>query len=965
VATRRTSRRVRRTRASEPSAKAATDPQPTGRLTPPLAEASPSDSITVVNDGDAPAESQPHTAGAKTPQVLVVLIGDEFQEEFHTPILLSKDDSDAPFTHPEAMRGKSGVQTSTVNSGTRLHAEVLNRSLELLCKALEPASYSGEPKESWFTIFPPQDTTTNEPASRSAPQTFNTYLHELSAFPQTLKRQGSREKVWRVAATRGLVQDDRIDKPADRKEKSLKYYREQLKQSKEKIETHIEENRQNQVLLVINDRDQGLRECERELNDLIMALPKPNDGTSQFLILWQVRSPFKKTSSIMKLLKERDVFHSTAVVVNHQCLRDSGINIRFDMSYEHTVKDLLDFANDHQKMQLLLHARQLLIRFDYGVLHLINNKQKIEEVDIHALNGGPYYSSPHDHGMVTGRTFFLASAIILECLRWYRWANNTGKGGRGRKTPGTMLPTNISGFLYETVETSSGDKDEEGFVLKRDRSTSSSPYSILRNSIVDRAIDLGILFFVNRFYEGYGDFSRRSLPDGVKNDKIAEHLTRTMTEFLTRLSVRAPFPTDSSSKIDGDYKLLCNHVEPKLTQLVRLSTPPELLRNDHGVSEKREVFSRVDVLGVSPIVSLVPASEQNTKFATGSKSRDTGFDERVFREHLYLIVQDGIESVLGSRRKDDLFVEPSIIIPYVSFDDSLMVVDRDDIDGLLSVRGFIESYLRRARPGLRPLCLGVFGPPGSGKGFYIKQILRTVGKDPKSSTLTFNLSQFSSLGELSRAFKRIQDRAMSGDVPVAFFDEFDAKMGTEDLGWLKFFLAPMQDGEFFDGTDVFHVGPSIFVFGGGTADTFQKFNEKYGSRVMEKVPDFISRLRGHLNVADISVASPCDGDDESPVDHRLMVRRALLLRGLLKNAAPEIFEDPAEHANIDRNVVYAFLLVKKFEHGARSMEAIISMSKVGESASLQRSSLPTLAQLNMHVDGREFLDIVNHPWDED
>jgi len=87
-----------------------------------------------------------------------------------------------------------------------------------------------------------------------------------------------------------------------------------------------------------------------------------------------------------------------------------------------------------------------------------------------------------------------------------------------------------------------------------------------------------------------------------------------------------------------------------------------------------------------------------------------------------------------------------------------------------------------------------------------------------------------------------------------FFDEFDSPFEGK-LGWLKYFLSPMQDGTFRDGESVHPIGKSIFVFAGGINSTFAAFSqdglkgqEKEQEFKNAKVPDFISRLCGYVNI---------------------------------------------------------------------------------------------------------------------
>ena len=77
--------------------------------------------------------------------------------------------------------------------------------------------------------------------------------------------------------------------------------------------------------------------------------------------------------------------------------------------------------------------------------------------------------------------------------------------------------------------------------------------------------------------------------------------------------------------------------------------------------------------------------------------------------------------------------------------------------------------------------------------------------------MEFNLSQFRDPVELTVAFHKIRDAVLKGKIPLAFFDEFDANLDVR-FGWLKYFLAPMQDGEFRDGEVMHPLGKGNLYF---------------------------------------------------------------------------------------------------------------------------------------------------------
>jgi hypothetical protein len=164
------------------------------------------------------------------------------------------------------------------------------------------------------------------------------------------------------------------------------------------------------------------------------------------------------------------------------------------------------------------------------------------------------------------------------------------------------------------------------------------------------------------------------------------------------------------------------------------------------------------------------------------------------------------------------------------------------------------------------------------------------------------------------------------------------------------------------------IGRAIFVFAGGIYPSFEKFDprieppgeeyvvtDEYKKRITQfieqKGPDFISRLRGHMNIPDANAA---------PGQAKHFIRRAIQLRGLLsKLQYLERIENSAgnlvmEKALMEEPVIYAFLTVDRYQHGVRSMEAILRMCSCAEGACIDIPSLPPRSQLNMHVDSREF-----------
>jgi len=305
-----------------------------------------------------------------------------------------------------------------------------------------------------------------------------------------------------------------------------------------------------------------------------------------------------------------------------------------------------------------------------------------------------------------------------------------------------------------------------------------------------------------------------------------------------------------------------------------------------------------------------------------------------------------------------LGVEAALGAPVAQYGD-LVTADRREIEAVRAIRNLLEEYIDTPTM-KKPHSIAVFGPPGSGKSFTVKEIAKTLLPDSgKRPPLEFNLSQFTGLPHLTGAFRLIQDRIIATEIPLVFFDEFDTSLGKEALGWLKYFLAPMQDAEFRDGEVTHPLGRAIFVFAGGTRTSFAKFSEPLNHAegdkrredfVAAKGPDFLSRLRGHVDIMGVAAL---DGGN----DYSWPVRRAIPLRFMLRRRARALFGPKGDLA-IDDGVLHAFLTVPNFRHGSRSIEAILDMCTLTHARRFTSSCLPTRDQLALHVDVDAFMDRV-------
>ena len=376
-----------------------------------------------------------------------------------------------------------------------------------------------------------------------------------------------------------------------------------------------------------------------------------------------------------------------------------------------------------------------------------------------------------------------------------------------------------------------------------------------------------------------------------------------------------------------------------------------------------EVITNRKTLSVRPLLQL------------GAKQKMSGFQLGSFEDQNYLIdsfiassdTPDGIQIpivngvpvnvntwvIASDKYKNDMFglAENYVKTGKISDNDfpmlsigNLKTIDRGEIEAFSNISNVIKTYYYTANPD-KPLSIAVFGKPGSGKSFGVKQIAKFVLPKDTMKDITFNVSQFSDdPNDLGECFQQVRDIILKGLLPLVFFDEFD----SDGKKWLKNFLMPMQDGKFKDQSGEHPLGKCILVFAGGTASTFEEFCSGMDTEAAKalKIPDFVSRIKGSI---DIAGPNQRNGEDEN-----FVLRRALLLRALCEKD-PRLNEK--SKGFIDDTIVRALLLVPQFKHGARSVETLLDMSDI-TSGKWGPATLPLGDQLSLHVNTRAFTDLI-------
>ncbi|MDR2586782.1 MAG: AAA family ATPase, partial [Coriobacteriales bacterium] len=304
-------------------------------------------------------------------------------------------------------------------------------------------------------------------------------------------------------------------------------------------------------------------------------------------------------------------------------------------------------------------------------------------------------------------------------------------------------------------------------------------------------------------------------------------------------------------------------------------------------------------------------------------------------------------------------------IPHLRFGTSL-VYTRREIEEFRVVRNAFRNYIKDTATE-HPISFCVFGPPGAGKSFVVKQIEREVRKEVATEFIECNLSQMEGEHDLLEVYHRVRDTGLQGRLPIVFFDEFDTQRGGQPYYWLKQFLAPMQDGKFYENGTTHYLGRAIFVFAGGINRSWELFRGQVEKNRDAKGPDFLSRIRGYIDVLGLNPEGPQVAtfpfDASGVLDKAFLevcIRRALLLRAVLESKTG-LGKNDDQYLPVEDEVVDAFVFVREYKHGSRSLQTLIEMSDITR----QDKSIDALCIMSswqdLHVSG-DFGRLLQNGW---
>jgi hypothetical protein len=304
------------------------------------------------------------------------------------------------------------------------------------------------------------------------------------------------------------------------------------------------------------------------------------------------------------------------------------------------------------------------------------------------------------------------------------------------------------------------------------------------------------------------------------------------------------------------------------------------------------------------------------------------------------IISDGAETTLWDAPRLNIGV--------------LSTIDKREIENLTELQALIVRYVG-AVDETRPLNIAVFGTPGSGKSFAVKQIAgavaaRFTGMGLAIPELPFNLTQMVGPPDLSQALRKVEAQCGPSSIPLVFWDEFDRNLNGVTLGWLELFLMPMSDAKYTIANEQRSFGKALFTFAGGTCATYSEFEKSAKAQPPStKAHDFWTRIGFHLDIP--SINHPGKG----MLDNFVLLRRAILIRSKLESVAPDLVQRATalSRSPIDTKVARGLLFTHQYKGGARSIDTIIRSSNLS-GAYLRASDLPGEGVLQGHVELTDF-----------
>jgi hypothetical protein len=552
---------------------------------------------------------------------------------------------------------------------------------------------------------------------------FPIYLHELSAFPADHDSTNKKKRVWRINNSHGEIRApepsqqiiDRVNTAIGALHNEIgKWLFKRVAAPMPSVVVICDRNADKHTMRGRPEAGASARSAfTKILKQYLKNNPngKPGDlvnpNEQDLLLIWHTRSPLfpveeKHGGALGKFFLEKHVAMRTIAIVSDRCLREEGVKLRFDVSYETTLQDLITASKTNPVIKKLMKFPHALIRFDYGIVHMTSVGGTAVAVDLHAVASGNRLSAATKQGVVQGLTPLLVGAILREVV------NSCVKHGGAADGVRRFLEQ-INRSVHPTA---------------------------LHNTPLDRAIDSALILWNLHFKQGYTDatgdnwFANTEKPKpetltaNLKSDTLFRNLVRQVAKAVPSLNKQftpvteackktleqlaktpsaedvdegeerhamaamAEYLNEAKSKASGDGDWLEDYVivtdDSRLERLSRLSRP----LNGKTFSRAQLLRNRGVMVGAAGVPHL------------GPEGKNSAAREEMRQRVLLRIVERGLEYVLQRPEmkvelngKNVLYrFEPSVVVPNLQFG-KMATIDPEDINSFLAVRNLVDKYL--------------------------------------------------------------------------------------------------------------------------------------------------------------------------------------------------------------------------------------------------------------------------------
>jgi hypothetical protein len=283
---------------------------------------------------------------------------------------------------------------------------------------------------------------------------------------------------------------------------------------------------------------------------------------------------------------------------------------------------------------------------------------------------------------------------------------------------------------------------------------------------------------------------------------------------------------------------------------------------------------------------------------------------------------------------------------------NLLSVERAEQESLRAIVDAVQERLNLETS--QPTSIGILGPPGSGKKFVASNLALHFSQSTNIKQLTFN-GRLLRLEDLVALCHTIRDDTASGLLTVVCFENFEAILEPRNE-LLNSFLVMMRDGLFTDRGHIRSLGhPLLFFLVNQEPPGFESTPtptamEGAGSRSIDD-SQLLDSLHGVVRILGPNQVGQCD--------KMFPIRRAIQLRHMLMQKYSQLEVNGT--IKIDDAVLHALLLVPSLKHGLRSLDKILSTSRLSNKRKFDVSALPPEEQIQLHVDGRTFMSFLRSP----